>query len=60
LFAGNGDTLGKCGDLVFRNEEFAIFWTTLRETPGIEFIPEVQEMTAEKFAEESKKANPPF
>ena len=37
VFAGKGETLGKCGDLVFRNEEWDAF--VMRMT-GVEFIQE--------------------
>jgi hypothetical protein len=42
LFAGTiATSLGKCGDLTFRNEEWAEFVARLKRTGGgIEFLPE--------------------
>lgn len=34
VFAGTGDTLGKCGDLVFREEEWLVFSNTLAFASG--------------------------
>ena len=40
VYAGTHEgALGKCGDLVFRNEEWAEFMA-LPQAPGIEFINE--------------------
>jgi len=42
VFAGKGETLGKCGDLVFRNEEWEAFVRQLGSTT-IRVLPEGKE-----------------
>lgn len=36
---GTSDTLGKCGDLVFRNEEWALVEPMMKQS-GVECLPE--------------------
>lgn len=48
FFAGTGDTLGKCGDLVFRNEEWRLFNQVLKGVShpdvSLQVVPEDQEV----------------